>query len=167
MFERQEIRELLRKIHFRGLPCYPLLVVFFTGRGGPPNCIPMLRVPEPDKGFIFDEDFCERVREATIVNESAHDGAVVFGRPVTSALYRCIGWSYRIIADWTSAGAEANRGAAYNSAISLSQCSGVDWVCLFSRSELEVFRRGEPAFLEVNDRPTDARNPRSQAMAGS
>jgi hypothetical protein len=41
--------------------------------------------------------------------------------------------------------AEPNRGAAYNSAISLSLSAGVDRVCLFSRSELEIFVSGERA----------------------
>jgi hypothetical protein len=70
MHERQKIEALLRKIHFEGLPCYPMLVVFFTGGGGPPDCIPMPRVPEPSKGFVFDEDFGERVREAMMINKS-------------------------------------------------------------------------------------------------
>jgi hypothetical protein len=141
MSEEMDIKVLLRKVHSEGLPRYPLLVVFFTGGEEPPDCISMLRVPMLSGGFVFGEDFGSRVRQAMAGNESAHDGAVAFGRATKSGSYKCAGWSYRIVATGASDAAEANRGAAYNSAISLSLSAGVDLVCLFSR-ELEIFVGG-------------------------
>lgn len=150
MAEEMDIEAVLRKVHSQGLPRYPLLVVFFTGGEEPPDCVSMLRLPMPNGGFPFGEDFGNRVQEAMAGNESAHDGAVAFGRIGVSNAYKCAGWSYRIVARQTPHAAEANRGAAYNSAISLSLSAGVDRVCLFSRSELEVFSGGKRAvFLKV------------------
>jgi hypothetical protein len=149
MAEEMDIEALLRKVHSQGLTRYPLLVVFFTGGEEPPDCVSMPRLPMPNGGFVFAEDFGNRVREAMEKNESAHDGAVAFGRRTISEPYKCVGWSYRIVARQTSHTAEANRGAAYNSAVSLSLSVGVDRVCLFSHSELEVFLDGKRAvFLE-------------------
>lgn len=149
MVEEMDIEAMLRKIHSQGLPSYPLLAVFFTGGAEPPDCVSMLRLPMPKGGFAFGDDFCSRFREVMAGNESAHDGAVAFGRLRKSDPYRCAGWSYRIVARQTSDAAEANRGAAYNSAISLSLSVAVDRVCLFSRSELEVFSDGKrTVFLE-------------------
>lgn len=136
-----DVEAIVRKVHSEGLPRYPLLVVFFTGSAEPPDCVSMRRVPMPSAGFVFDEDFGSRVRVAMALNESAHDGAVAFGRMTNTDPYRCVGWSYRIIARQASEDAEANRGAAYNSAVSLSLSDGVDLVCLFSRG-LEVFSAG-------------------------
>lgn len=149
MAKEMDIEAVLRKVHSQGLPSYPLLVVFFTGCAEPPDCVSMLRLPMPKGGFAFGDDFSNRVREVVAGNESAHDGAVAFGRMRNSDPYRCAGWSYRIVARQTSDAAEANRGAAYNSAISLSLSVGVDRVCLFSRSELEIFSSGKRSvFLE-------------------
>ncbi|WP_342741111.1 hypothetical protein [Bradyrhizobium sp. B117] len=146
MSEEMIIEALLRKVHSEGLPRYPLLVVFFTGSEEPPDCVSMLRVPMLSGGFVFGEDFGSRVRQAMADNESAHDGAVAFGRSRKSSSYKCAGWSYRIVATTASGAAEANRGAAYNSAISLSLSRGVDLVCLFSR-DLEIFVGGRRATL--------------------
>ena len=142
MAEELNIEAVLRKVHSQGLPRYPLLVVFFTGGKEPPDCVSMLRLPTSRVGFVFGEDFGDRVREAVADNESAHDGAVAFGRMRISEFHKCVGWSYRIVARRTALAADPNRGAAYNSAISLSLSAGVDQVCLFSR-ELEVFSGGK------------------------
>lgn len=146
MSEERDIEAILRKVHSEGLPRYPLLVVFFTGSEEPPDCVSMLRVPMLSGGFVFDGSFGSRVREAMAGNDSAHDGAVAFGRMSKSEPYKCVGWSYRIVARQVSNAAEANRGAAYNSALSLSLSSGVDCVCLFSR-ELEIFSGGKRSTL--------------------
>lgn len=146
MSEEIDIEALLRKVHSEGLPRYPLLVVFFTGGEEPPDCVSMLRMPMLRGGFVFGADFGSRIRQAMAGNESAHDGAVAFGRAGKSGSYKCTGWSYRIVATGVSDAAEANRGAAYNSAISLSLSAGVDLVCLFSR-ELEIFIGGRRAAL--------------------
>ncbi len=148
MSEEMNIEALLRKVHSEGLPRYPLLVVFFTGSEEPPDCVSMLRAPMLSGGFVFGEDFGSRVRQAMVDNESAHDGAIAFGRSRKSEPYNCTGWSYRIVARQASDAAEANRGAAYNSAISLSLSAGVDLVGLFSR-DLEIFVGGRRAtFVE-------------------
>jgi hypothetical protein len=147
MAEEMDIEAILRKVYAQGLPSYPLLMVFFTGCAEPPDCVSMLRLPMPKGGFSFDEGFGNRVREVMVGNESAHDGAVAFGRMRNSDPYRCVGWSYRIVARQASDAAEANRGAAYNSAISLSLSVGVDRVCLFSHSALEVFSGGVRAIF--------------------
>lgn len=146
MSEQVEIETLLRKVHSEGLPRYPLLVVFYTGGGAPPGCVSMPRIPMLPGGFVFGEDFGSRVRQAMTENESAHDGAVAFGRASKSDAYKCTGWSYRIVAAGVPDAAEVNRGAAYNSAISLSLSTGVDLVCLFSR-ELEIFVGGKRAIF--------------------
>jgi len=145
MAEEMDIDAVLWKVHAAGLPRYPLLVVFFTGGVEPPDCALMLRLPMPRGGFVFGLDFADRVQDAIGHNDSAHDGAVAFGRTSDLEPYKCAGWSYRIVAKQRSPAAEPNRGAAYNSAISLSLSAGVDRVCLFSRSELEIFVRGERA----------------------
>jgi hypothetical protein len=148
MSEEMDIEALLRKVHSEGLPCYPLLVVFFTGGEEPPDCVSMLRAPMLSGGFVFGKDFGSRVRHAMSDNESAHDGAIAFGRSRKSSSYKCAGWSYRIVATGVADAVEANRGAAYNSAISLSLSAGVDLVCLFSR-DLELFVGGRRAtFVE-------------------
>ena len=103
----------------------------------------MLRNPEPPSGFVFNAAFAGHVRRAVEVNPSAHDGAVACGRPTGDEPYRCVGWSYRITATNEPVKAEANRGAAYNSAIALSMAPHVDCVCLFSRDRLEVFVGGD------------------------
>lgn len=146
--KRQDLIALLQRVHLRGLPCYPLLAVFFTGAGEPPDCLPMLRSPAPKTGFIFAEDFRDHLRDAMVINEGVHDGAVAFRRSTIAELYKCLGWSYRIVAKRKVRAAEPNRGAAYNSAISLSLTPAVDCVCLFSRNELEVFSVGERLTLQ-------------------
>jgi len=145
MAEEMDIEAVLRKVHAQGLPSYPLLVVFFTGGAEPPDCVSMLRLPMPRGRFVFGLDFAGRVQDAMADNDSAHDGAVAFGRMRDLEPYKCAGWSYRIVAKQSSHAAEPNRGAAYNSAMSLSLSAGVDRVCLFSRSELEIFVGGERA----------------------
>jgi hypothetical protein len=148
MSEEMDIEALLRKVHSEGLPRYPLLVVFFTGSDEPPDCVSMLRAPMPRGGFVFGEDFGSQVRQAVLDNESAHDGAIAFGRSRKFSPYKCAGWSHRIVATGVADAAEANRGAAYNSAVSLSLSAGVDLVCLFSR-DLEIFVGGRrAAFVE-------------------
>jgi hypothetical protein len=146
--EGKEFVAILRKVHGGGLPRYPLLAIFFTGGSVPPDCVPMLRSPAPEAGFIFDDNFGDHFRDAVAINDSAHDGAVAFGRMRVTARYRCMGWSYRIVAAAGPREADANRGAAYNSAISLSLSPAVDCVCLFSSSEMEVFSAGTPVLHE-------------------
>ena len=91
-----DISVVLRDVHSRNLPRYPLIVVFFTGGTEPPDCLPMKRSPGPERGFLFDVDFGDRVLSALALNEAVHDGAVAFGRPTTVEPYRCAGWSFLI-----------------------------------------------------------------------
>lgn len=139
------ISALLRDVHSRNLPRYPLIVVFFTGGNEPPDCLPMRRAPSPERGFLFDIDFGDRLLSALAVNEAVHDGAVAFGRLTTGEPYRCAGWSFLICPRSAATSADPNRGAAYNSAISLSLSAGVDCVALYSIDELECFVDGEHA----------------------
>lgn len=147
MSKWNDIETLLRRVHFATLKRYPLLVVFYTGAGGPPDCVPMARAPNPDRGFDFGDDFESRVQEALAINDSAHDGAVVFGRREASEPYVCVGWSHRIVANQNIECAEPNRGAAYNSAICLSTTLEIDGVCLFSQTGTEIFVRGKKKVL--------------------
>lgn len=142
-----DISVLLRDVHSRNLPRYPLIVVFFTGGTEPPDCLPMKRFPDPERGFLFDVDFGDRVLSALALNGAVHDGAVAFGRPTTGERYRCAGWSFLICPARAAPSADANRGAAYNSAISLSLTAGVDCVALYSVDELECFVGGTRALF--------------------
>ena len=141
---QQDLIRLLREVHSRGLPRFPVLAIFFTGSSAPPDSVPMKRQPDVGVGFPFDIDFPERFLEALAINEAVHDGAVAFGRPNASVKYACVGWSYLIGCSHQVVNADANRGAAYNSAISLSLSKGVDCVSLFSKSDLEIFVQGSP-----------------------
>jgi hypothetical protein len=103
----------------------------------------MLRNPELSTDFVFDSNFSDHVQRAIQLNPSAHDGAVAFGRSRPGEAYRCVGWSYRIVANNEPVKVEPNRGAAYNSALALSMTRHIDCVCLFSRDEFEIFVGGE------------------------
>ncbi len=125
-----------------GFSRYPLLILFYTGTGIPEDCIPMKRSPAAPIGFPFGEDFAARYAEAISLNESVHDGAVLFGRSKTSERYRCMGWSCRIASRFQPQDAEPNRGSAYNSAISISGLADIDCVFLLTAGGVESFING-------------------------
>jgi hypothetical protein len=146
MVEISDLTLLLREVHSRGLPRFPVLIIFFTGSSEPPDCLPMKRCPMPSLGFPFDADFPEHLQSALAINEAVHDGAVAFGRLTNAESYKCVGWSYLIGCTRSVENADSNRGAAYNSAISLSSSAGIDCVSLFSKSDLEIFGQGRLIF---------------------
>ncbi|TIP26210.1 MAG: hypothetical protein E5X67_21340 [Mesorhizobium sp.] len=139
----QSLEPIFAGIQAIGLSRYPLLAVFFSGNKLPGDCVPMARTPMPFTDFLFDKSFPKHLSAALHENESIHDGAVLFGRVDSHDLYRCSGWSFRIVAKHQPSTAEANRGSAYNSAISLSGAPRIDCVCLFTESDFEVFVAGK------------------------
>jgi hypothetical protein len=143
--ELADVIGILSEVHTQGLQKYPILVIFFTGSGSPPDCIRMKRQPIPPSGFVLSRDFPERFGQALAINPAVHDGAVAFARSGLSDPYKCTGWSYLICARAYLDTADCNRGAAYNSAMFLSASPGIDCVALFSAAELEVFVNGKRA----------------------
>lgn len=125
-----------------GFSRYPLLVVFYTGTSIPDDCVPMKRSPEAGSGFLFGKDFARKYDQAISLNDSIHDGAILFGRSKSSERYRCMGWSYRIVSRFRPKDAELNRGSAYNSAISISGLIGIDCVFLLTAGGIELFIEG-------------------------
>jgi hypothetical protein len=138
-----ELGALLADIHAGGLPYHPVIMVFFTGLVTPRSCVPMLRNPAPDTGFAFDRSFASHLSHAYSVNDSVHDGAVLFRRRRPDHLYLCHGWSFRMVARGKPDKAAPNRGSAYNSAIAVSLAGGVDCVVLLLEQGFEMFVGGE------------------------
>ncbi len=134
---------LLVDVHRASLLCYPLIMVFFTGRSMPAECIPMHREPRPAVGFQIGLNFNDHLSKAFALNSSIHDGALVFGRIDDTESYTLREWSMRIVSSHVAKEAEANRGSAYHSALALSSSNDVDLVCLFTPEKLEIFRDGE------------------------
>jgi hypothetical protein len=136
---------LLQEAYRTALPSFPQIIAFFTGSTLPVDCIRMPRDPRPPIGFTLDSSFHQHLTDSLALNPSIHDGAIVFGRPNNERPYVLQAWSTRIVSNHIIADAEANRGSAYNSAISLSACPSIDMVCLFSVASLEVFLKGRTA----------------------
>lgn len=103
----------------------------------------MHRAPRPAVGFQITPSFNEQLSNALALNRSIHDGAAVFCRIDATGSYMLREWSMRIVSSHVAKEAEANRGSAYHSALSLSFSDDVDLVCLFTRENLEVYQDGE------------------------
>lgn len=136
------LRTVLESLYKGEFARHPILVVFCTGETAPADFIQMKRDPQAAAGFAFDETFARRHSEAIALNESIHDGAVLFLRRSIVSSYACLGWSYRIVSRDDPVNAEANRGSAYNSALACSASSAVDGVFLVGGSGIEAFVEG-------------------------
>jgi hypothetical protein len=76
--------------------------------------------------MAFDGGFPEVFRRAIERNPAIHDGAVMVGRERIGESYKIAGWSFRLFPDRELAGAPANRGSAFNSALAMSCTPTVD-----------------------------------------
>ena len=132
----------LKDVRGTTLPYYPLILIFASEKLDECACIPMLRHPIPERGFPFEADFPHRLHDAWALNPSIHDGAILFVRDPHTPEYTLDGWSMRIVSAAQSLHAEANRGSAYNSAVSLSMNSSVDLCCIYGEDSLETFVDG-------------------------
>lgn len=103
----------------------------------------MPREPEPAIGSPFDLKFIEVLKHAYSENDAIHDGALIMMRSTSTEEYHVAGWSYRLIPAFQPTNVDFNRGSAYNSAISMSEDKLVDFVCLFTRSDTEVYAEGK------------------------
>jgi hypothetical protein len=124
-----------RTIHTSMIAC------LYTASGWPSSCAPMLRLPSPETGAIFDTGFPEHLATALELNPAVHDGAVMIGRDDATAPFRITGWSYRLFPPSTVAKQEANRGSAFNSCLAMSTVAAVDRLFLVT---------GDTAYRFVN-----------------
>jgi hypothetical protein len=109
---------------------YPILLCLVTGPRIPLHCVGMLRSPRPLDGTRLDENFGSYYVAQVARTPALHDGALILSRSTKTAWYSVSGWSYRLIPPLEPRQAEANRGSAYNSAISMSLVENVDLVAL-------------------------------------
>jgi hypothetical protein len=138
----------LKQLHQAGMIPGPLLLCLMTGDSSVPCCEPMLRIPAPATGHVFDIGFDVIFRAALERNPSIHDGAVLIRRRTASDAYRIDGWSYRLMAPLPVGRAiRPNRGSAYNSCLAFSYQPGVDSVYLLSRGLLTEFKDGSEAMI--------------------
>lgn len=126
---------------FTGILC------FYTSASFPEFSEPMLRIPEPEIGSLFNEEFADIMKEAISINEAVHDGAVMLGRADVSAPYQIRGWSYRLIAPFSSSETVENRGSAFNSCMAMSDVSDVDCLYLWSSGQIWRFCEGRFEFI--------------------
>lgn len=103
---------------------------------------PMPRLPDPECGFLLSRDLADRFDMAMNVNESIHDGAVVFEWSEEFEAYRHFRWSCRLLPPRHEQKAHSNRGSAYNSAFSASLTSGFDAVYFWAPNSVLLFKAG-------------------------
>ena len=122
--------------------CGPTIACFYTGRGHPPACAPMLRLPEPEKGQEFNRLFADHLAAAIELNAAVHDGAVMLGRENSGCPYRILGWSFRLFPSVTPLVQEPNRGSAFNSCMAMSEVASIDCIYLVTQDIAYKFEGG-------------------------
>jgi hypothetical protein len=120
----------------------PVIACFYTRSKLPPSCAPMLRVPEPDVGAVFNAGFPSILADALLRNPAVHDGAIMIGRAGRAMPYHITGWSYRLYPPEGPGGFEPNRGSAFNSCLAMSRVESVDRVYLKSKEKVIRFEKG-------------------------
>ena len=120
----------------------PTMACFYTGDRHPEYASPMLRTPAPKVGTPADQSLVKVLREAIKINESLHDGAIMFGRLSVNDQYRLTGWSFRLSPPDASVVTIPNRGSAFNTCLHMSMVASVDFLLVTSHQERWRFIAG-------------------------
>lgn len=102
----------------------------------------MPRLPAPQLGRQFDDNFGKYFVAQVSNGPALHDGAVILSRRFMNEKYKLTGWSYRLLSPHHVSAPEMNRGSAYNSAISMSLVDKVDLMALVFASNVEAYVEG-------------------------
>jgi hypothetical protein len=135
--------EVLKSIVTQSRERLTIILVLTTHADVPPWCAPMPRNPSPPTGIPLDSAFASYFLSQLVSNPSLGDGAIVAHMGSKRQVATVLHWSCRLFPPSSPAKRIANKGSAYNSALDLSVCAGIDSVFLANADEIRNFRRGE------------------------